>query len=284
MNNLIGNFQNMEFKKLKNLTEIISSKKIKKTDYLKKGKIPIIDQSNKFISGYSNEEGFCIEKEVIVFGDHTCVLKYIDFPFIQGADGIKIIKIKNNKLLAKFVYYFLKSNVFYDGKYTRHWSQIKEIKIPIPSLKEQEKIVDILDKFIEITTELTTELTLTLQQYEYYKNDLFYKGENIKFIKLGDLTKIKRGERITKKDLVENGKFSAISGGTKPFGKINYKNKKCKPNYNCSVWKRRLYWLTIWRFLCKWCLLYIWEWFKNIKFKILILLFKIKTKTYKFIS
>ena len=76
--------------------------KIKQKHYLKNGKYPIIDQGQNFISGYSNDElTINIKKPVIVFGDHTRCFKFVDFDFIAGADGIKILEPKeffNEKL------------------------------------------------------------------------------------------------------------------------------------------------------------------------------------------
>ena len=70
--------------------------KIEKTDYQSSGLYPIVDQSQDFIVGYTDNEGLVYEGElpVIVFGDHTTILKYINFPFVMGADGTKVIKPK----------------------------------------------------------------------------------------------------------------------------------------------------------------------------------------------
>ena len=71
----------------------ISVGKVKKRDYLPQGKFPIIDQSQDFIGGYSNNESLVYKGKlpVIIFGDHTRVFKFIDFPFICGADGTKVL-------------------------------------------------------------------------------------------------------------------------------------------------------------------------------------------------
>ncbi len=121
-------------------------------DYLEKGYIPIIDQSKKFIIGYSNdyEKVFKINNcnnSCIIFGDHTRVLKFIDFDFIVGADGVKILL---NKDIERFNTKFLFFQLLYKDipllGYRRHFSVLKQSTFSIPTLKEQERIVGILDE------------------------------------------------------------------------------------------------------------------------------------------
>ena len=87
----------------------INKKKIKTLDYLDSGKFPIIDQGQDFISGYTNDTSLVYDDElpVIVFGDHTLSVKFIDFPFGIGADGTKIIHSNQEKCLPKFLYYLI---------------------------------------------------------------------------------------------------------------------------------------------------------------------------------
>lgn len=159
----------IEWKKLRELIKNVKTSKIQKKFYKSWGEVAIIDQSKNFIAGYTDNIK-CITKESIVFGDHTCSIKFINFPFVQGADGIKILQTKDNLVSLKYIYYSMCNFIKYDGKYRRHWSDISNIPIPIPSLKEQERIVKILDKFTELTAVLTAELTASIKQYEYYSN------------------------------------------------------------------------------------------------------------------
>ncbi len=122
--------------------------KIKERDFLKKGKYPIIDQSENFISGYWNKEEdvFKIEKPITVFGDHTRIVKYIDFDFVLGADGIKILQTAE-KWNTKFFYYIVKNLEIPNLGYSRHFKELKKIKIPLPPLEIQEQIVKELDGY-----------------------------------------------------------------------------------------------------------------------------------------
>ena len=90
--------------------------KLQSRDYLKEGKYPVVDQSQDLICGWTNDEsGLISNNPVIIFGDHTCVLKYITFPFVQGADGVKILKTVEG-YWPQFVYQsFLANPVNPDG-------------------------------------------------------------------------------------------------------------------------------------------------------------------------
>ncbi len=126
--------------------------KISKNDYLPNGLYPIISQEKEFISGYTNLTNPIVDLPIIIFGDHTCNLKYIDFPFFQGADGVKLIK-PLEAIFVKYLYYFLQSLEVAKDKYTRHYKFIKDLLVPLPSLKEQQEIVRILESLMGLADE-----------------------------------------------------------------------------------------------------------------------------------
>jgi len=134
-------------------------KKLNSSEYEKTGKYPIIDQSQNFICGYSDDEDALMNhnnEDLIVFGDHTCVLKFVNFPFIQGADGIKIIKSKDsNNLIESFLFQSLLNNPVVSREYKRHFSELKEKEFCFPhSIVEQQKIASCLfsmDAYISST-------------------------------------------------------------------------------------------------------------------------------------
>ena len=47
-----------------------------------------------FIEWDNEEDLFKVDKPVVIFGDHTQVIKFVDFDFVLGADGVKILKPK----------------------------------------------------------------------------------------------------------------------------------------------------------------------------------------------
>lgn len=120
---------------------------VKQRDYLHDGKFPVIDQGEDFISGYSNEKSLVLDfkKPVIIFGDHTRRIKYVNFPFIPGADGTKIL-VPNVELDSAFACYQLQSKELRDKGYARHFSELRKEKFWIPPMNEQLKIVERLDE------------------------------------------------------------------------------------------------------------------------------------------
>lgn len=139
--------------KLESFSAILSDStskynKIKKEDYLPKGQFPVIDQGQKFIGGYTDNGALItdIEKELIIFGDHTKILKFIDFPIAIGADGVKVLHVNKEKADPRYIYYFLKSVKLTDAGYSRHFKFLKEIKIPVPeNIDVQIKIARLLN-------------------------------------------------------------------------------------------------------------------------------------------
>ncbi len=82
----------------------LTERKIKQSEYKEKGTIPVIDQGQDFINGYTDRADLkvSVKTPVIIFGDHTKAMKYITFDFVAGADGVKVInpsKIFSPKLL-----------------------------------------------------------------------------------------------------------------------------------------------------------------------------------------
>lgn len=75
------------------IKKVPRTKQIMTADYLSSGKYPVIDQSREYIAGYTNNAEAVVNADVptIVFGDHTRILKYIQFPFAKGADGTQLI-------------------------------------------------------------------------------------------------------------------------------------------------------------------------------------------------
>jgi type I restriction enzyme S subunit len=116
------------------------------SEFLEYGEMPVIDQGQSFIAGYVNDPvKICKSKPpVIIFGDHTKVIKYVDFHFAMGADGTKVLTPKNGNH-AKYLFYALKALHIPDAGYSRHYKFLKETTIPLPPLAEQKQIAAILD-------------------------------------------------------------------------------------------------------------------------------------------
>lgn len=126
--------------------------KIKSSEYLPEGDIAVVDQSENFISGFTNDQSAVInlKKPVVIFGDHTRNTKFINFPFAMGADGIKILEAKEDLVLPKFLYYLIKFAPVPSLGYSRHFRELNLLKAPVPDLEDQTKIINELDSYEEI--------------------------------------------------------------------------------------------------------------------------------------
>lgn len=121
--------------------------KLPSSMYQDSGNYPIVSQEKNLISGYWDkvEDLFAHTTPAVVFGDHTMVVKYVDFDFVVGADGVKVL-IPKPFLVPKFFYYWVSSVHIQRRGYARHYRYLRENAVPVPSLSEQKRIVDILDK------------------------------------------------------------------------------------------------------------------------------------------
>ena len=147
-------------------------KQVQTSEYNAGTKYPIVSQEEKLVSGYCDNDSllYKIEKPVVVFGDHTRVLKYIDFDFVVGADGVKIL-IPQNFLDAKFLLYYLQWYQVPSLGYSRHYKLLKEITIPVPPLSQQQSIVAELDNI----NNLINIKKAQLDEYDKLAQSIFYE-------------------------------------------------------------------------------------------------------------
>ena len=119
------------------------------------GQTPVVSQSSNYIEGYSdrNDCVFQNKNAVLIFGDHTRNLKYVDFNFIVGADGVKIII---PHISVKYSYYALQFiiNGMRNRGYARHYSVLANSTIPIPPLAEQHRIVAKIEELFAVLDEI----------------------------------------------------------------------------------------------------------------------------------
>jgi len=123
------------------------SKQVQANTYKNEGQYPIVDQGQNLIAGWTDDEKAVLKEELplIIFGDHTRIFKYVDFPFAVGADGTKLIKPKEYLNPRYFYYRLLHLEVPSKG-YSRHYKILKEKAISYPDKPEQKKIAAVLYK------------------------------------------------------------------------------------------------------------------------------------------
>ena len=190
--------------------------KIKTDEYHKNGKHLIIDQGQTDVAGYTDlEEGLFTEVPVVIFGDHTRVIKYVDKPFFLGADGTKVLRSKIADANYKYLYYALKSVKLPNTGYNRHFKWLKEVEIQYPEISKQKEIADILDRINRIINARKTELhklddLIKARFVEMFGSihDGRYDMKTLPEIVNDDKNSIKRGPfggALKKDDFVEDG-------------------------------------------------------------------------------
>jgi type I restriction enzyme S subunit len=115
-------------------------------DYQASGRYPVVDQGQEFVVGFSDrvDRRFrCPAGGVIVFGDHTCIVKLIDFDFLVGADGTQVLRARDGHS-TRFYAHQLQCNPIESTGYNRHFKLLKERSFLSPSLPEQAAIATIL--------------------------------------------------------------------------------------------------------------------------------------------
>ena len=211
------------------------------TNYDNKHDIPVLTAGQTFILGYTNEKKgiFRATKEnpVIIFDDFTTSNHWVDFSFKIKSSAMKILKPKQGLTTFRYCYHYIKTINIDITEHKRMWiSKFSNIEIPIPSPEIQEKIVEILDKFTGYVTELQSELQSRTKQYTYYRDMLLSEeylnkitkemeeDRKVKTLRLEEICEFKRGKRLVKSELQEEGKFPVYQNSIIPLGYYHEKN------------------------------------------------------------
>ena len=148
------------------------------------------------------------------------------------------------RMVVKYVYYYMKThfkefitkNMVGSTVTSIRKPMIENFEIPIPSLETQQKIVEILDNFTNYVTELQSELQSRTKQYEYYRDMLLSEeylnkitkemeeDRRVRIEKLNDICELKRGKRLVKSELQEEGEFPVYQNSVIPLGYYHESN------------------------------------------------------------
>lgn len=161
------------YKSLVKKVPIPAEQKTKQKEYEEVGELAIVDQGKKLIGGYTNNLDMQLNctLPVIVFGDHTCTVKYVDFPFGAGADGIKVLSPRDN-VFPKYLFYGTQYLTlrFPDKGYARHYQHIEKMDLRLPDFEEQlcivtriEELFSELDKGVETLQNIKRQLEVYRQ-------------------------------------------------------------------------------------------------------------------------
>lgn len=197
--------------------------KLKEKEYEASGKFPVVDQGQRQIGGYFSDDKLVVSGEppFVIFGDHTKVKKYINFKFIAGGDGLKVLKPKSC-FDPKLFYYFIHSIKLPDKGYARHFQYLEKSEIKIPPLLEQHRIVSKIEELFSELDNGIESLKKAQQKQKLYRQAVlkwafesklkskvekdirsisslvtsgsrgwakYYSNEGAKFIRIGNLTR-----------------------------------------------------------------------------------------------
>ena len=183
-----------------------SKKKIKQKDYLVKGKLAVVDQGQELIGGYTNdvEKSYSGALPIVIFGDHTRCIKFVDFPFAQGADGVKVLRPKPF-YLPKAFYYALQSVNIPNLGYRRHFPLFNKFSIPLPPFAEQQRIVDRIESLFVKLDETKEKAQAVVDSFETRKAAILHKAFT------GELTAKWREEHGVSIDNWKTTRFDSVA-------------------------------------------------------------------------
>ena len=188
--------------------------KVAGQDFKSSGRYPIVSQEEAFISGYwdNPDDVFHIDGPVVIFGDHSRHVKYVDFDFVIGADGVKILAPVDD-INAKFFYYYLKSQRIQSLGYSRHYKVLKEKMVPVPSLADQQRIVAELDLLSSIVEKKNAQIkTLDDLAMSIFAETFEHGNHCWEEMLLEDcINKVKYTTKLQTKDFLKKGRFPIVS-------------------------------------------------------------------------
>jgi len=184
---------------------------VKSTEYDDSYDTPVLTAGQSLLLGYTNETDGIYkaskENPCIIFDDFTTSFHWIDFNFKVKSSAMKMLRPKENTNF-RYTYYAMLGINFVPGGHQRHWiSKYSQFEIPIPSLSEQQRIVEKLDTFTSSIENLKEQIAQRRKQYEYYRDQLLdLEGKPEQDIHCwGDFCKMEKGNGVQKVDFVEKG-------------------------------------------------------------------------------
>ena len=159
--------------------------KVPQKDILEHGEVPVVSQdSTKLILGYSDQVTPITDLPLVLMGDHTCIFKYVDFPFACGSDNTRLMKFDDKRIIPKFAYYMLNNaKIQNQDRYERHFKYVKELYIPLPPLSIQQKFVAEME---QLETELG-QANAKIQKHRKDIEDIFSEIDASEQIPIGRL-------------------------------------------------------------------------------------------------
>ena len=200
----------VEWKKLGEVCSLERGVRVVRKDLQEIGHIPVFQNSLTPL-GYFEKSNYPAHTAFVICAGAAGEVGFSDVPFWAADDCTCVIC--NSYLVSKYTYYYLlvkqhvlKSQVRKASVPRLSKTVIEKIKIPIPSLEEQKRIVGILDTFTDSIENLKQQIAQRRKQYEHYRDQLL------------DLEGKDGVEMMTLKEIVK----SYCTGATPNKGHLEY--------------------------------------------------------------
>lgn len=164
---------------------------VESTDYSDNYKTPVLTAGKSFIIGYTNEiNGIYDKLPVIIFDDFTTSTQYVNFPFKVKSSAMKILTANTDLVLPKFIFYRMQIIEFDHSTHKRYWiQQYSKLKVKIPSLSEQEKIVAKIEELFSGLDNGVETLKKIKQQLAMYRQSVL--KQSFSCIEIGNYKPLK---------------------------------------------------------------------------------------------
>lgn len=175
--------ENVEWKKLVDVSRITKGQQFNKCDMPANGKFPVVN-GGVTPSGYVDVYN-CNENTITVSqGGSAGFVSFLEKKFWLGAHAYSVVPSEsivkkyqyNYNTFNRFLFHILKNQQCYlqnsrvgVGLQSIEKYVLENIQIPLISKNTQEKIVKILDNFTDYVTKLQAELQARVKQYDYYR-------------------------------------------------------------------------------------------------------------------
>lgn len=151
---------------------------VESTDYNDNYQTPVLTAGKSFIIGYTNEtSGIYKSLPVIIFDDFTTSSQYVNFPFKVKSSAMKILSPNTELVLPKFIYYRMQIIQFDHSTHKRYWiQQYSKIKVKIPPIPEQERIICKIEELFSKLDASVAELQTAKEKLKVYRQAVLFRA------------------------------------------------------------------------------------------------------------
>ena len=216
--NILEDIQNcpVEWKELGEVCSVNKGKQLNKNLLIDDGLYPAYNGGQTY-SGRTND--YNVEANTIIVsqgGASAGFVNFVETKFWANAHCYYILP-DETQVKNRFVYHFLKMNQKYLMDF-QHGAGIPALKsdkltkllIPVPPIKIQDKIVQILDKFTNYLTELTSEFTSRKKQYSFYRDKLLLFEDDVYQVEWKTLGEVAENLDNMRKPVAKGGRSLGI--------------------------------------------------------------------------